>query len=220
MLPSSLFLCDCWCVCEWNDFPACSFPVWILLIWEISWRFILLNKLPWGGQPYRYPHPATHTPAVPTRSPQHFSQSCILTILTEAVYDDGVLCTLWFIKSFYLVDSCKSVSNWFVHYPVQSTPHFIWVSLSSFLSFLSRSIFVLSLHPKKMNFKRMPVGWLLYVPATCKCISGTDLLRRVYILPHWDRSCILNFLSYPVTVYWHLADQSPHWPYNARRMAG
>ena len=28
------------------------------------------------------------------------------------------------------------------------------------------------------------VGWLLNVPATCECISGTDLLRQIYVLPH------------------------------------
>ena len=28
------------------------------------------------------------------------------------------------------------------------------------------------------------VCWLLNVPATCKCISETDLLRQVYVLPH------------------------------------
>ena len=28
------------------------------------------------------------------------------------------------------------------------------------------------------------VCWLLNVPATCWCISGTDLLRQVYVLPH------------------------------------
>ena len=28
------------------------------------------------------------------------------------------------------------------------------------------------------------VGWLLNVPATCECISGTDLLRQLYMLPH------------------------------------
>ena len=28
------------------------------------------------------------------------------------------------------------------------------------------------------------VGWLLNVPATCECISGTDLHRQVYVLPH------------------------------------
>ena len=25
---------------------------------------------------------------------------------------------------------------------------------------------------------------LLNVPATCECISGTDLLRQFYVLPH------------------------------------
>ena len=62
--------------------------------------------------------------------------------------------------------------------------------------------------------------WLLNVPATCECISGTDLLRQFYVLPHWDRSCRSNFPSHPVTVYWHWADQSQRWPYNARRLAG
>ena len=28
------------------------------------------------------------------------------------------------------------------------------------------------------------VSWLLKVPATCECISGTDLLGRFYVLPH------------------------------------
>ena len=28
------------------------------------------------------------------------------------------------------------------------------------------------------------VCWLLNVPATCECISGTDLLRQFYVLPH------------------------------------
>ena len=64
------------------------------------------------------------------------------------------------------------------------------------------------------------VGCLLNVPATWKCISGMDLLRQLYMLPHWDRSCRSNFPSHPVTVYWHQANQSQHWPYNARRLAG
>ena len=51
--------------------------------------------------------------------------------------------------------------------------------------------------------------WLLNVPATCECISGTDLLRQFYVLPHWDRSCRSNFPSYPVTVYWHWANLVP-----------
>ena len=41
------------------------------------------------------------------------------------------------------------------------------------------------------------VDWLLNVPATCQCISGTDLLRQFYVLP----SCRSNFPSHPVTVY-------------------
>ena len=28
------------------------------------------------------------------------------------------------------------------------------------------------------------VGWLLNVPATGECISGTDPLRQLYVLPH------------------------------------
>ena len=28
------------------------------------------------------------------------------------------------------------------------------------------------------------VGCLLNVPATCECISGTDLHRQFYVLPH------------------------------------
>ena len=28
------------------------------------------------------------------------------------------------------------------------------------------------------------VGWLLNVPETCECISGTDLRRQFYVLPH------------------------------------
>ena len=34
------------------------------------------------------------------------------------------------------------------------------------------------------------------------CISGTYLLRQLCMLPHWDKSCRSNFLSYPVTIYW------------------
>ena len=28
------------------------------------------------------------------------------------------------------------------------------------------------------------VGGVLNIPPTCKCISGTDLLRQFYVLPH------------------------------------
>ena len=64
------------------------------------------------------------------------------------------------------------------------------------------------------------VCWLLKVSATCECISGMDLLVQFDVLPHWDRSCRANFPSHPVSVYWHWANQSQHWPYNARRLAG
>ena len=53
--------------------------------------------------------------------------------------------------------------------------------------------------------------WLLNVPLTSLCTSGTDLLRQLYMLPHWDRSCTSNFLSYPVMVYW----QTPGQPVSA-----
>ena len=45
-----------------------------------------------------------------------------------------------------------------------------------------------------------------------QCISGTDLLRQEYSLPHWDRSCRSNFLSRPVTAYRHQANQSQRRP--------
>ena len=32
--------------------------------------------------------------------------------------------------------------------------------------------------------RQLFVGCLLNVPATCECISGTDLLRQFYVLPH------------------------------------
>ena len=73
--------------------------------------------------------------------------------------------------------------------------------------------------PRKYAVVSVVVGWLLNVPATCECISGTDLLRQFYVLPHWDRSCRSNFPSHPVTVYWHRADQSQCWPYKPGRVA-
>ena len=33
------------------------------------------------------------------------------------------------------------------------------------------------------------VCWLPNIPATRLCISGTNLLRQLYVLPRWDRSC-------------------------------
>ena len=32
--------------------------------------------------------------------------------------------------------------------------------------------------------KKGDVCWLLNVPATCQCISGTDLRKQFYVLPH------------------------------------
>ena len=46
---------------------------------------------------------------------------------------------------------------------------------------------------QKIQHVCLLVGWLLNVPATCYCISGTDL--------HRERSCRSNFLPHPVTVY-------------------
>ena len=55
------------------------------------------------------------------------------------------------------------------------------------------------------------------VLATWQCISGTDLLKQSYVLPHWDRSWRSNLLSDPVTVLWHRTNQSQRWSCNARR---
>ena len=56
------------------------------------------------------------------------------------------------------------------------------------------------------------VGPLLVVPATCSCISGTDLLRQLYGLPHRDRGCRVHLLFHLITVYRYLANQCNHWP--------
>ena len=45
------------------------------------------------------------------------------------------------------------------------------------------------------------VCWLLNVPSTCYCTSGTDPLRQLDVLPHWGQ---------PVQL----------WPFNARCLAG
>ena len=50
--------------------------------------------------------------------------------------------------------------------------------------------------------------------------QGRICSDNFFVLPHWERSCRSNFPSHPVTVYWHRADQSQRWPYNARRLAG
>ena len=71
-----------------------------------------------------------------------------------------------------------------------------------------------------VHLKKGCCCWLLNAPATCKCISGTDLLRQFYVLPHWDRHKRPIFPSHPVTVYWLWANQFQHLPYNPRRLAG
>ena len=71
---------------------------------------------------------------------------------------------------------------------------------------------------KTMN-SDVDIGWLLNVSAKCERISGTDLFKQLYVLPHWKRSCRSNYLSHPVTVNWHLVNQSRRWPYVARCLA-
>ena len=60
------------------------------------------------------------------------------------------------------------------------------------------------------------VACLLNVPATCKCISETDLLGQFCLLSHWEKSCRSNLLSHPVTVNWHRASHSWYWPLNVK----
>ena len=91
---------------------------------------------------------------------------------------------------------------------------------STLLTFLLWILLKCKYMVQNWSHKYVVVFWLLNVPATCECISRTDLLRQVHVLPHWDRSCRSNFLCHPVTVYWHRTNQSKHWPYNARRLAG
>ena len=42
---------------------------------------------------------------------------------------------------------------------------------------------LLSRPPPLNQTRQMFACWLLYVPAACECISGTDLLRQLYVLP-------------------------------------
>ena len=59
-----------------------------------------------------------------------------------------------------------------------NTPFFVYpteVRQGSYMSLLDGS---------KGSFRDRVVCALLNAPATCKCISGTDLLRQFYVLPH------------------------------------
>ena len=84
------------------------------------------------------------------------------------------------------------------------------------------------LHYTTLHYTTLHFTTLHYTPQCTVCWlvgcvksqQGTDKLRQCYVLPHWDRSCRSHFQSHPVTVYWHRANQSQHWPYNARRLAG
>ena len=128
---------------------------------------------------------------------------------------------------------CKLLGRWFFQYPLALDSSAVWSVLhcrhhskctSLWHSHPMTTETRQFIHPtgrkKKLFLQLFVVCWLLNVPATCQCISGTDLHRQLYVLPHWDRSCRSNFLPHPVTVYWHRADQSQRWPYNARRLAG
>ena len=53
--------------------------------------------------------------------------------------------------------------------------------LRSFRNFLSRGK---PGHNSTDRLEELFVGWLVNVPATCECTSGTDLLRQFYVLPH------------------------------------
>ena len=39
-------------------------------------------------------------------------------------------------------------------------------------------------HTTKAMLSVVVVCWLLNVPPTCECISGTDVLKQFYLLPH------------------------------------
>ena len=101
---------------------------------------------------------------------------------------------------------------------------FLFIIIIFFLLFFFFYVCVffpsLAMIPNSLTAGDLFVCWLFNVSATCECISGTDLLRQFYVLPHWDRSCRSNFLPHPVTVYWHRANQSQRRPYNASRLAG
>ena len=97
----------------------------------------------------------------------------------------------------------KNVDSWPFLY-VQWPPH--WLSRSTCAS--------------TAGFVGRLIACLLNVSVASQCISGMDLLTQLHVLPHWDISYRSNSSSHPVTVYWHRANQSPCWPYNAKRLAG
>ena len=58
------------------------------------------------------------------------------------------------------------------------------------------------------------VGWLPNVPATCKCISGTDLFRQIYVLPHRQKLQIKRSISPSTDPITPGAWQGSHWSVN------
>ena len=60
----------------------------------------------------------------------------------------------------------------------------------------------------------MSVSWLFNIPPTCKVyLRGTSAMTTFYAAILKQK--LLTTLSHPVTVYWHWADQSQHWPCTA-----
>ena len=48
----------------------------------------------------------------------------------------------------------------------------------------SRQVNIMQTSRQTVGGELFVVGWLLNVPATGECISGTDLHRQLYVLPH------------------------------------
>ena len=62
--------------------------------------------------------------------------------------------------------------------------------------------------------------FLCFMTALCTNNMQNCLFKQSSLLPHWRRSCTSNLLSQPVRVDWHQANQSLHWLYNSRHLAG
>ena len=121
---------------------------------------------------------------------------------------ESLICNLYLVIQCGFTHTCVS----------RSVPEISW-HVAGTLSNQPKIVLALNLHfHVMMQHVGCLLACLLNVPATCQCISGTDLLWQFYTLPHWDRSCRSNFQS--VTAYWHRATQSYSWPYNAGCLAG
>ena len=58
--------------------------------------------------------------------------------------------------------------------------HLCYIRHASYELFPLCTAYLLAHQPRVEIF----ICWLLNVPATCECVSGTDLLRQLYVLPH------------------------------------